>query len=117
MNNRQRLGKYGEDVAIRFLLQKDYKILERNFRCKQGEIDIIAKDSEKIVFVEVKTRSNFNFGMPIEAVDRKKISHILKSAKVYLKLKNIKNTFIRFDVIEVYVLKNRCKVNQIKQII
>lgn len=117
MNNKQKLGRYGEDVATRFLLQKDYKIIERNFRCKQGEIDIIAKDKERLVFVEVKTRSNFNFGMPIEAVDRNKINHILKSASVYLKLRNIKNTFIRFDVIEVYVLKNRCRVNQIMQII
>lgn len=117
MNDKQKLGKYGEDVATRFLLQKDYKIIERNFRCRQGEIDIIAKDKEKLVFVEVKTRSNFNFGLPVEAVDRNKISHILKSAKVYLKLKNIKNTLIRFDVIEVYVLKNRCRVNQIMQII
>ena len=117
MNNKQKIGKFGEEVAVRYLIQKDYKIIERNFRCKQGEIDIIAKDKNKLVFVEVKTRSNLNYGTPAESVNRIKLNHILKTANVYLKLKNIKNIFIRFDVVEVYVLKNRCRVNQIKQIL
>lgn len=117
MYNKQKIGKFGEDVATRYLIQKDYKILEKNFRCKKGEIDIIAKDNNNLVFIEVKTRSNLNYGTPAEAVNSSKIQHILNTAKVYLKIKNIKSAFIRFDVIEVYVQKNRCRVNQIKQII
>lgn len=117
MYRRHRIGKFGEEVATRYLKQKDYEILERNFRCKQGEIDIIAKEDNYLVFIEVKTRSNLCYGTPAESVNTIKRQHILKSAKVYLKLKNINNILIRFDVIEVYVLKNRCRVNQIKQII
>lgn len=117
MYKKHEIGKFGEDVATRFLKQKDYKILERNFRCKQGEIDIIAKENNYLVFVEVKTRSNLYFGTPSESVTYSKRQHIIKSAEVYLKIKNLKDILIRFDVVEVYVLKNRCKVNQIKQII
>ena len=116
MIKKHEIGKFGEDVATRFLQQKDYKILERNFRCKQGEIDIIAKENNYLVFVEVKTRSNLYFGTLAEAVTYSKRQHIIKSAKVYLKINNIKDILIRFDVVEVYILKNRCKVNQIKQI-
>ena len=117
MYKRHEIGKIGEDVATRYLLQKNYEIIERNFKCKQGEIDIIAKENNYLVFVEVKTRSNLLYGTPAESVNYLKRQHILKSAKVYLKLNNMNENLVRFDVIEVYVLKNRCNVNQIKQII
>ena len=72
----QKLGKLGEDIISNYIQKQGYKILERNFECSQGEIDIIAKNKNELVFIEVKTRSNTNFGTPSEAVDYKKQKHI-----------------------------------------
>ena len=77
------LGKYGEKIACEFLRKNKYKIITQNFKCKQGEIDIIAKDLnyKDIVFVEVKTRTNTAFGRPIEAVNRPKQKHLINTVK------------------------------------
>ena len=114
----QQLGQYGENKACNYLETHNYKIIERNFRCRQGEIDIIAKDLSKneLVFVEVKTRLTFNFGRPSQAVTTIKQRHILNVAKYYLYKKSIKDTFIRFDVIEVFVKEFEFRINHIKQI-
>ena len=73
----QELGRIGEELATKYLAQNKYKIIERNFRCKQGEIDIIAYDlrNKELVFFEVKTRSNFKYGRPSEAVTKVKKKH------------------------------------------
>ena len=86
MHQKQELGRNGENIASKVLENKNYKILERNFRCRQGEIDIIAYDeaTKEIVFVEVKTRSNLCFGKPREAVDNQKKKQLYKAAKYYL---------------------------------
>ncbi len=94
-------GQCGEDVAAALLKKKGCKIIERNFKCKTGEIDIIAKDKENLIFVEVKTRRNDKFGTPAEAVTYYKKQNIVKTAKMYL-LKNPTDLNIRFDIIEVY---------------
>ena len=114
----QMLGQYGEDKACNYLETHNYKIIERNFRCRQGEIDIIAKDLSKdeLVLVEVKTRLTFNFGRPSQAVTKIKQRHILNVAKYYLYKKCIKDAFIRFDVIEVFVKEFEFRINHIKQI-
>ena len=114
----QILGQYGEDKACAYLETNNYKIIERNFRCRQGEIDIIAKDLTKneLVFVEVKTRISSNFGRPAQAVTYVKQRHIFNVAKYYIYLNSIKNTNIRFDVIEIYVKESQFKINHIKQI-
>lgn len=112
--NKKELGKFGENQAVSFLKKQDCKILERNFACKQGEIDIIAKDKDELVFLEVKTRKNDFFGRAAEAVDNLKQKHIKSAAKYYLYSNNLMNTFIRFDVIEVYVKNNRVFINQIR---
>ena len=78
------MGNIGEELSSKYLENIGYKIIERNFRCKQGEIDIIAKDGEEYVFVEVKTRSNLCFGKPREAVDEYKKNHICKTVKYYI---------------------------------
>lgn len=113
------LGIFGEDKACKYLEENNYKIIERNFRCKQGEIDIIAKDLTKneLVFIEVKTRLSFNFGRPAQSVNYKKQKHILNVSKYFLFKNSIHNAFIRFDVIEVYVYNSEFKINHIKQII
>ena len=113
----QELGKLGEKLAKKFLEEREYEIICQNFRSKKGEIDIIAKVKEEtIVFVEVKTRTNLEFGKPSEAVDENKIQHIVKTAKYFLYLNKLHNKTIRFDVIEVFIYKGRYRVNHIKQI-
>lgn len=101
--NKKQLGSSGEDVAVKFLEKNGYKILHRNFRCKLGEIDIIAKEGNTIVFVEVKTRRNLKFGYPSEAVTAIKQKHMKRVAEYFiLNLKSEDYTF-RFDVVEVYM--------------
>ncbi len=95
------LGRVGEKRAVKYLKELGYEILETNFTTDIGEIDIIAKDEEYIVFVEVKTRSSINYGMPSEAVNSKKREKYKNLASLYLlKLGNL-NASCRFDVIEV----------------
>ena len=114
----QILGKHGEDIACNYLINENYEIIERNYRCKQGEIDIIANDLSKkeLVFIEVKTRSNFNFGRPVQSINIAKQNHILKVSNYYLYKHNLQNSFIRFDAIEVFIEKYTFKINHIKQI-
>ena len=95
------LGRTGEVNAEKFLKKLGYKILARNFKTVVGEIDIIAKDGDTVVFVEVKTRTSEKFGVPSEAVDLKKREKYFKVAEEYL-VKNYKTTDVecRFDVVE-----------------
>ena len=108
-------GKLGEDIAVHYLKQNGYVILDRNFECRQGEIDIIALDKKEIVFIEVKTRTSNKYGAPSEAVNKIKQKHMLQTIKYYLYIRNLSDEFIRLDVIEVYIKNNVYKVNHIKQ--
>ncbi len=94
-------GQCGEDIASEYLKKKGYKILERNYKNKIGEIDIVAKYKEDLVFVEVKTRSSDKFGTPAEAVTYYKKQRIVNCTKYYL-MQHPTDMNIRFDVIEVY---------------
>ena len=114
---RHEIGKIGEDLATKYLENIGHSIIERNFIAKQGEIDIIAKDKEELVFIEVKTRTNALYGQPVDAVNRIKQKHLVKTVNYYLYLRNLENKFIRLDVIEVYLKDNTYKINHIKQII
>ena len=119
MHSKQLIGKIGEDKATEYLKKNNYKIVERNFSCKIGEIDIIAKDrnvklNNELVFFEVKTRSNLNYGRPAEAVNYEKRKHIYRVAKYYILKNNLCNNPIRFDVIEILIGKT-CSINHIKQ--
>lgn len=117
MYERHETGKIGEDISVRYLQQIGYTIIERNFECKQGEIDIIARDKEKLVFVEVKTRSSVVYGKPKEAVDKTKKKHIYRSAEYYVYSKCLEDEPIRIDVIEVYKKREKFMVHHIKQAI
>lgn len=117
MNNNQEIGKLGEDLATKYLQKIGYIIIDRNFRCKQGEIDIIAKYKQEIIFIEVKTRTNLNYGKPAEAVTQVKQKHIEKAAKYYIYINNLYHSFIRADIIEVYIKKEKYKINHIKQVL
>ena len=116
MYARHELGRTGEQTATRYLEKQGYQIIQRNFSCKQGEIDIIAKDKTEYVFIEVKTRQNRHYGMPCEAVNGRKQKHIWNATKYYLHLHKLENQYIRFDVIEVYKKKGEFYINHIKQI-
>jgi putative endonuclease len=100
MNNVQK-GKRGEDIASAYLKLHLYNILERNYRCKLGEIDIIAKKGSCIVFVEVKYREDISKGLPREAVTARKQAVIRRCAECYIMQKHIKDSDFRFDVIEI----------------
>jgi len=102
---RIRLGKAGENIAANFLLDKGLVIITRNFRDKFGEIDIIAKDGETLVFVEVKTRRSDHFGIPEEAVTPAKQQQIIRVAMNYLAQGKLLDAPVRFDVIGI-TLKN-----------
>ena len=117
MNKKQIEGDIGEKIALEYLKSKGYTIVSKNFRCKQGEIDIIAEDSDNIIFIEVKTRTSTKFGEAKEAVNTEKQKHIYKAAGYFLYKNNLESRFVRIDVIEVYILKNGVKINHIKQAI
>lgn len=113
---RHLLGKSGEDIAAKYLDALDYSIICRNFKCQQGEIDIIAKDKKELVFIEVKTRSNKNYGKPLEAVDFIKQKHIYKASEYFVYINKLDNRYIRYDVIEIY-LKDKFYINHLKNVI
>ena len=106
---------FGEMLVITYLENMNYEILDKNYKTKFGEIDIIAKDKKEYVFIEVKTRTSSKYGMPSEAVDFNKEKHIKKSSQVYVYLNNLENKYIRYDVIEVYFInKNKYYINHLK---
>ena len=107
-------GKEGEDIAANFLAKEGYKILERNFRCPLGEIDIVALDSGTLVFVEVKTRSSNSFGLPEEAVNHRKQHQMTKAAQFYIARKKLFNHPARFDVVAVTVRDGKEEVRVIR---
>jgi len=95
-------GIKGEEIAEKYLLQQGYQILEKNFHSRQGEIDIIARDKDFLVFVEVKNYSYRSYGSPVGAIRKSKKQSIIHAAQTYLYKSNIKNTYCRFDVIAIF---------------
>ncbi len=95
------LGTIGERLAMEYLKAQGYKILEKNYRCSVGEVDIIAQDQDTIVFVEVKTRRNTFIAAPYESVGKHKQKKILEVAQCYLEEKDLVNHEIRFDVLSI----------------
>lgn len=114
---RHETGKLGEDLAVKYLEKIGYKVIERNFTCKQGEIDIIAIYQKELIFIEVKTRTNIKYGSPAEAVNRIKQKHLIKAVKYYIYSRHLENEFIRIDVMEVYIYAHKYRINHIKQIV
>ena len=119
MYQRHIVGVKGENIASKYLEELGYKIIERNFTCKTGEIDIVAFDlkKEELVFIEVKTRSNYSCGTPAEAVTNVKQKHIYKAARYYIHLHNLYELYTRIDVIEILLKNNSYKLNHLKQVI
>jgi len=88
-DRRKKLGNFGEDLATSFLKRKGYRIIDRNFRTKFGEIDIICEKQGKIVFVEVRTKSNDTFGIPEESINARKKQKLALMADFYLTAKKL----------------------------
>ncbi len=95
------LGRTGEDRAARFLVSRGYRILERNYSTRSGEIDLIALHQGTVAFIEVKTRSNDAFGAPELAVNQRKQRRMIKAALGYIKFKKLHQVPCRFDVVAI----------------
>lgn len=114
MVNKRRVGAEYEEVACNYLKELGYTIIEKNYRNRIGEIDIVAKDNDFYVFVEVKYRKNNNFGTPFEAVDYRKQNRIRNVARGYLYEKHISQyTMVRFDVVGI-TSENGTKIELLK---
>jgi putative endonuclease len=109
-----RLGNEGERTATAYLAERGYHILERNFRCRGGEVDLIALDGATVVFVEVKLRRSLARGAPIEAVTPVKQSRVRKAAQVYLAYSGQVFTRIRFDVVSIMKSGKRTDITHLK---
>ena len=96
---RRALGRYGERLAARYLLDRGLAVVDRNWRCSHGEIDLVARDGDCLVFCEVKTRRSQRFGAPVEAVDRRKAARLRRLAAAWLQDHDEHPARIRIDVI------------------
>lgn len=93
------IGALGEEAAVKAIKKQGYKVIERNYRTKMGEIDIIAKDGEYTCFIEVRLRKNNDFGSPADTIDIRKQQKIIRTAKYYAVIKKIYDTPMRFDAV------------------
>lgn len=109
----QEIGDKGEQIAANYLLKLGYQILEKNFRAKRSEIDIICKGGNTIVFVEVKTRSSTKFGHPEEFVDEAKSAKIIEGAESYL-MERDWNGAIRFDIVSILMSGSKNEIKHFK---
>ena len=108
------IGQSGEETAVKILKKHGYKIIERNYRTRQGEIDIIAKDGEYTCFVEVKFRKNDDFGDPGDFIDERKQQKIIKTAQYYAVKNGIYDTPMRFDAVLINAGKKKSNAEVIK---
>lgn len=111
---RMSLGKFGEDLARERLEALGYRILETNYRCSLGEVDLVARDGDDLVFVEIKTRKNQSLGHIKEAVNRRKQTQVSKVALAYLKSNSLWGSKARFDVVAIRLIDGKKEVEIIK---
>jgi putative endonuclease len=112
--DRLSLGKMGEELAVTQLRAMKYQILERNYRCLLGEMDIIAREKGSLVFVEVKTRATKDFGGPAAAVHERKQRQLSRIALLYLNQKKIRDVPARFDVVAVDLSDSKPRIEVIQ---
>ena len=113
MDLRRIFGNRAEDLAASFLKKKGYKILERQYKSKHGEIDLIAREGDEIVFVEVKARQTSEFGYPEESVTRSKLSKIAAVGDEYLKDQKLERALYRIDVVAIEFDQNPPKITHL----
>jgi len=107
-------GKEGEKIAAAYLKKNGYRIIEINFRCPIGEIDIVAKEKNDLVFVEVKTRKSIALGYPEQAVGIRKQKKMSQLALWYMQKRKIADTNARFDVVAITLMPENNEVRLIK---
>ena len=100
---RKILGDIGEEMSALMLASEGYEVLERKYRCRLGEADLICEKDGSIIVVEVKTRTGYAMGMPVEAVDRRKRERLRRIAQFYMQSRKIRGMDVRFKVIEIVV--------------
>jgi putative endonuclease len=98
---RTAVGRYGEDVAVRHLLALGCELVDRNWRCPAGEIDVVVRDGATLVVCEVKTRRSLTFGAPMEAVDRAKAARLRRLTGLYLAAHEMRGVPVRIDLVGV----------------
>ena len=113
MSEHNELGKQGEEIATNYLLKQGYQVLDVNWRAGRNEIDIIARDKDFLVIIEVKSRRSNTFMEPEEAVTREKQQALIRAANAYIFRKNI-TLETRFDIISIIHNKNETRVNHLK---
>lgn len=113
-NQKQRLGRLAEDAAQAFLEDQGFAIVERNYRTRAAEIDIVAKEADTLVFVEVKARGAFSRGGPREAVSLAKQQKIILGARFFLMERGLGDIRVRFDVVAVYEENNDFRIELIR---
>ena len=113
-DQRQRLGQKGEGIAADFLVKNGYTLVEQNYRTRNAELDIIAREGGCLCFVEVKTRTSITKGLPKESVHQAKQRKIISGALFYLKENQIVNQRVRFDVVEISFQDQAPEVTLIK---
>lgn len=114
MLQNKKLGREGELLALKYLQRNGYTILETNWRYGHKEIDVIALDRDQIVFIEVKTRKNTNFGSPVEAVNMQKQRHLIDAAETYI-IDNDIDADARFDIISIIMGSGEPVINHIME--
>ena len=115
MDARALVGSNGEDSAAQFLRARGHRIVERNYRCKEGEIDIVSVLGEVIVFSEVKTRSSEWWGQPSEAVDWRKQARLRRLAAIWMADRRPRRQEVRFDVLSVIVRDGQTRITHIPE--
>ena len=111
----QSAGAWGEDLALRYLLRRGYRLVARNYRKRRGEIDLIVTDDETLVFVEVKLRRSTGFGDPLEAVTSRKQATIRSLAEQYLAENQPEFETLRFDVIGILATRSGTRIVHIQE--
>jgi len=101
-NYRQKLGIMGEKMAAEYLKKKGYQIIDKNFRTREGEIDLIAEKNKELIFIEVKTRTSLTYGFPEEAVDSKKQQKIFTVINRYLENRGLNPTKWHLEIITLF---------------
>lgn len=114
MAEHNKLGKLGEELAVEFLQEKGYEILETNWRFQKAEIDIIAQKENLLAIVEVKTRSSLEFGLPQDFVKPKKIQLLVKAVNEYV-VSNDLDVEVRFDIIAIHKEAAEFHIEHIKE--
>lgn len=109
------IGRHGENLACEFLKKQGYTIIDKNYRTKSGEIDIIARDKDALVFVEVKTRSDVEMGYPELNITRSKLQNFRSAVQIYISEKNIKCGY-SLDVISIDLSKHPPEITRFKNI-